>query len=151
MIVILVVAGVFLTVVFIRRRGLHSDLVYYLDQIEKIVNEMHGLVEAHGPTVGQMERAGVYGRYMELWEKGGKYYCLAVPLAAKLMFSPIGPLLLKRQIVDAYNSVGLFKGCSGSLNAFGDLIAGKAMFSNYYPNEHLRGMRASLAVALWLP
>lgn len=115
------------------------------------VQEMDNLVKTHGSTVGDLMSAGVKDRYDELWDEGGKLYRRAVPLAAFLMYWPVGPLFLKNKLLAAYDEVGLFSGRMGSYNTWEDLRRGYARNTKYYPQAHLLGNLNAIKFAFKIP
>lgn len=86
--------------------------------------------------------------YNKLSKAGGRYYRIAVMVTAFLMYWPVGPALYKTRMIKAYDEVGPFKGYAGSRKAAEDVRRGFAKAVKFYPANHLKGLAASLDVAL---
>lgn len=122
-------------------------LMQLLTQARNPWSRAHHLLQTHGSTVGQLQDAGVYEELGDLKSQAGKLYRQAVPLAAALMWWPLGPWFRKNAMAAAYDKVGMAKGAWGSLEAWRDVCKGSAKDTKYYPVEHMDGMLASLQIA----
>lgn len=78
-------------------------ILYFLDRIVRV---SEAIVETHGPTVGALRKAGQEDRFNRMCAIGGWLYVLAVPLAAFLLWWPIGTLFRAKMIRQIYSEVG---------------------------------------------
>lgn len=142
--VLFIVAAV-VTVLLARRmtRRALRELIAALDQIVTAGERLDTL----GPT-GVLQRAVVFEVHDTLNETGGRLYRLAVPLAAFLLWWPIGPLFCEGRVRRAYARVGMTgEKQAGAGEAWYDMRRGFARDTHYYPISHLRGLVAALSVA----
>lgn len=134
-----------LVIVFGLRLVVYVAFKKELKLFEEVVKEAQGILNRHGSTVGQLKGAGVYGHLCDLEKKGGQFYREAVPLAAFLMWWPIGPLLQGGAIRRAFASGGL---CGpeqmGAYEVWGHFRLGFARDDDYYPVSRIKGMLSTL-------
>ncbi|MEK7595680.1 MAG: hypothetical protein AAB443_03815 [Patescibacteria group bacterium] len=103
------------------------------------------ILEKHGQTIGELERAGKLDELRQLEKESGEWYRKAVRVAGLLTW-PLASLPPRRWVMTrAYDKVGLFAGSAGSHEAFDAVVLGFDEDTEYYPPKHVLGMCASLA------
>ncbi len=143
----LLVVFVFVAIAFISayasRLGTLKRMNSLLTQAQKCADKAQSLINEHGNSVGELERAGVYTQLIEFEDEGGKFYRQAVSLAASLVWW-IGPSF-KEKMRKGYDTVGYFTDKRArSYEAYEDVKRGFASDTHYYYPQHLLGLTASL-------
>lgn len=119
-----------------------------LDQLREVISQGRTILQAYGSTLGALRAAGVLEELDNLEARGGKLYRSTVPLAAFLMWWPIGPRLRKKHLIKVAAQAGIFgENTRGSMQGWQDLCRGSAPDTEYYPIGHLGGLYAVLDTA----
>lgn len=142
-----VIVAIFLVGVFYPRWKKVREMHKLISEAEELANQGAELLKKHGSTRGELQRAGVYGKLMELQKKSGKLYREAVPYATYLCWGRFVARLKKPLMLWAYDKVGYFKGTMGSTDAWEDVCRGYAVDTDYYFPQHMLGLLASLRTA----
>lgn len=120
-------------------------LLRVLHELNDVIRRGQHLLDKHGRSMGELRNAGVLDTLEELQAQGGKLYRFAVPLAAFLLWWPVGPRIRKKHLIKVAGKAGIFsEGTEGSMEAWRDLCRGFAIDTGYYPVGHLRGLHAAL-------
>lgn len=120
-------------------------LLRILQELNDVIRRGQHLLNTYGRTLGELRYAGVLDTLEELQAQGGKIYRTAVPLAAFLLWWPVGPRIRKKHLIKVAGKAGIFpEGTEGSMDAWRDLCRGFAIDTGYYPIGHLRGLYAAL-------
>lgn len=133
------------TLYLFARLVVRTLLLRVLHELNDVIGRGQHLLNTYGRTVGELRYAGVLDTLEKLQDQGGKLYRNAVPLAAFLLWWPVGPRIRKNHLIKVAGKAGIFsEGTEGSMEAWRDLCRGFAIDTGYYPIGHLRGLHAAL-------